>query len=105
MVYVKAVGWLLVFALGLWMFVGAVFGDGDSDTTARLENAACEDLDDPDVSMFQVVSSANAHHEEVGRPDPHAATAFFLDEAIREDCPQHLDQWEATLLYEDWIAD
>lgn len=78
-----------------------IAGCGEPEPEAELEAAACSDLDG-DASMYQVIASAVDFYSD--RPNPQFATAKFLDEAIRDKCPQHLELWEENILYEDWIA-
>lgn len=83
-------GLTLAMALGL---LAACGGSGLSD----LQQAACNDLND-DVSLFQVVTQVLDNYAE--REDPEASMVVFLDEAIRDGCPEHLDDWEATVWYD-----
>lgn len=96
MVYTKAAGWLLLFALGAWLLVTVMFGDGDTDTTARLETALCEDLDSG-MSAGQLVPQVIDRYD-----GDRARASVFMDEAIRERCPEHVDDWEAQGLYQQF---
>lgn len=84
--------------LVLPLMVGALVacgGGGVSD----LQQAACNDLNDG-ASVFQVVTQVLEHYED--RDDPEASMVVFMDEAVREGCPEHVADWEATVWYDEF---
>lgn len=83
-------------------------GGGDealSGDDERLAEAMCADLRG-DFSLAQISTQAVSHYRDTGRDADTArfAAAELIDAAITERCPEFTDNWQKTILYEDWIA-
>lgn len=85
-------GLTLAVAIGL---LAACGGGGLSN----LQQAACDDLNN-DVSLERLYPDVLDYFAD--EDDPPASAAVFMDEAIRDGCPEHLDDWEATAWYEEF---
>ena len=85
---------------------GGAAGETTSDADARLAQAMCSDLE-AGMSMFQMHAAAVEHYEGTGRSGNavQLAAAKLEDLATREYCPEYRDEFEATITYEEWIAD
>jgi hypothetical protein len=70
----------------------------------ELARAMCSDLE-AGLSLFQLHSQAVEHYRD-GRSEDAAqlAAAELEDLATREYCPEFRDEFEATFVYEQWIA-
>lgn len=82
----------------------AVSNNGDSTTDSDLAQAMCADLRDG-MSMFQMHAQAVEFYRD-GRSEDAAqsAAAHLEDDATSRHCPEFRDEFEATFVYEDWIA-
>lgn len=86
-------------------------GDDSSDASTdaaddqRLAEAMCADLEDG-MSLLQLHRQAVDYyqgHAFIG-DSAQSAAAQLEDLATREHCPQFRDEFEATIIYEKWIA-
>ena len=70
-----------------------------------LAQAMCADLRDG-MSLFQMHAQAVEVYRD-GRSEDAAqsAAAHLEDDATRSYCPEFRDDFEATIAYEDWIAE
>lgn len=82
-------------AAGLVSVVVAGCGTGG---ISDLQAALCEDLN-AGRSFAQVLPAVLRYHEDAGRSDARASTWVFVEEAVREGCPDQVDAWEATRFY------
>ena len=73
----------------------------DNDRT--LAQAMCDDLEDG-MSLFQMHSQAVSYYRESRSENAaQSAAAHLEDLATRTYCPAFRDDFEATVMYEDWI--
>ena len=73
----------------------------DNDRT--LAQAMCDDLEDG-MSLFQMHSQAVSYYRESRSENAaQSAAAHLEDLATRTYCPAFRDDFEATVVYEDWI--